>query len=104
MDELKKYIREHIQEDISLTRLSEVTGYNTNYLSRIFRLQTGKTLTEYIAWEKLERIGRLMRDPARNITDIAEETGFRTRTYFNRFMKKWTGKSPKDYRNELLRQ
>lgn len=104
VDELKKYIREHIQEDISLTRLSEVTGYNTNYLSRIFRLQTGKTLTEYIAWEKLERIGSLMRDPARNITDIAEETGFRTRTYFNRFMKKWTGKSPKDYRNELLRQ
>ena len=45
-----------------------------------------------------------MKDPVRNITDIAEETGFRTRTYFNRFMKKWTGKSPKDYRNELLRQ
>ncbi len=102
VEELKKYIKEHVSEDISLTRLSEISGYNTHYLSRIFRAQTGRTLTEYIGQKKLERISELMKDSRLNINDVAEKTGFQTRTYFNRFIKKWTGKSPKDYRAELL--
>ena len=33
VEAVMKYISGHIAEDISLTRLSEVTGYNTCYLS-----------------------------------------------------------------------
>lgn len=102
VEELKKFIQEHISEDISLTRLSEATGYNTSYLSRIFRMQTGETLTEYIGKQKLEKIQELMKDKRLNISDIAEKTGFESRTYFNRFMKKWTGMSPKTYRQNRL--
>ncbi len=102
VEELKAYIKEHVCEDISLTRFSELTGYSTQYLSRIFRMQMGKTLTEYIGQKKMEKISELMHDTKLNINDIAVKSGFQTRTYFNRFIKKWTGKSPKDYRAELL--
>lgn len=104
VEELKTYINEHVSEDISLTRFSELTGYSTQYLSRIFRAQMGRTLTEYIGQKKLEKITELMGDTRLNINDIAKKSGFQTRTYFNRFIKKWTGKSPKDYRAELLRE
>ena len=102
VEALKRYVREHISEDISLTRLSEVTGYNTCYLSRIFRAQTGETLTEYIGKKKMDRIRDLMRDPDLNIGEIAEKTGFLSRTYFNRFVRKYTGMSPKNYQLSLV--
>ena len=104
VQELKKYISDHICEDISLTRLSEVTGYSANYLSRIFRMQTGEKLIEFIGKQKMERIDELMKDSQMDIGEIAEKTGFQSRTYFNRFIKRWTGMSPKDYRKRLRRE
>ena len=96
-----KYIAKHIAEDISLTRLSEVTGYNTCYLSRVFKSQTGVNLSEYIGRKKMECIQALMQDTDLNIGDIADRCGFVSRTYFNRFVRKHTGMSPKDYKMSL---
>lgn len=101
VEALKKYISEHITEDISLTILSEVTGYSTNYLSRIFRAQTGEKLTDFIGKQKMNWIDQLMKDSKMGIGEVAEKAGFQSRTYFNRFIKRWTGMAPKDYRKEL---
>ena len=101
VEALKKYISEHISEDISLTMLSEVTGYSTNYLSRIFRAQTGEKLIDFIGRQKMKWVDHLMKDSKLDIGEIAEKSGFQSRTYFNRFIKRWTGKAPKEYRKEL---
>ena len=101
VDAVKKYVSEHISEDISLTRLSEVTGYNTCYLSRTFKAQTGETITAYVSRKKMERINMLMQEPNLSIGDVAEQSGFLSRTYFNRFVRKHTGMSPKDYKLSL---
>lgn len=42
------YINEHYQEPLSVQALAKRTGYNANYLSRLFHRQTGMALTEYI--------------------------------------------------------
>ncbi len=96
-----EYVAEHIAEDISLTRLSEVTGYNTCYLSRVFKAQIGVNLSEYIGRKKMERIRMLMQNTGLSIGDIAEQSGFVSRTYFNRFVRKHTCMSPRDYRLSL---
>lgn len=101
VDGVKKYVSDHIAEDISLTRLSEVTGYNTCYLSRTFKAQTGETLTEYVSRKKMNQIDMLMQEPNLSIGDVAELSGFLSRTYFNRFVRKHTGMSPKDYKMSL---
>lgn len=101
VEAIMKYIAKHIAEDISLTRLSEVTGYNTCYLSRVFKSQTGVNLSEYIGRKKMECIQALMQDTDLNIGDIADRCGFVSRTYFNRFVRKHTGMSPKDYKMSL---
>ena len=96
VDAVKKYVSSHISEDISLTQLSEVTGYNTCYLSRIFKAQTGETLTEYVGRKKMEQIRKLLQDVDLSIGEVAEKSGFVSRTYFNRFVRKHTGMSPKE--------
>jgi two-component system response regulator YesN len=99
----KEYINAHITEDISLQRLSEVTGYNLSYLSRFFSEKTGEKLTQYIAKRKLECIQALMRNPELSLTDIAEQAGFKTRSYFNRFIKRVAGMTPQKLREEQIK-
>jgi two-component system, response regulator YesN len=100
---LHKYIKENITGDVSLVRLSEVSGYNASYLSRFFKESTGETLNDYICRHKLNKIRELMDDESLNIGDVAAKAGFDSRTYFNRFIKRVTGMSPQEYRGHLPR-
>jgi len=98
VDRMTQYIDQHIEEDLSLTQLSRLTGYNASYLSRVFKQKTGVTVNEYICRQKLVRINAYLADDALSIRDVAARTGFSSRTYFNNFFKRMMGMSPKEYR------
>ena len=98
---LKEYIAAHITEDLSLMQLSQITGYNTSYLSRIFSAETHETLVRYIARKRMALIRKLMLDPSLSLEQIMMITHFNSRSYFNSFIKKETGLSPKKYRAQV---
>ena len=94
-------LKEHLNEDLSLSQISDVTGYNPTYLSRLFKEQTGETLIRYITRKRMDHITMLMKDPQLSMQQIMESAGFTTRSYFNQFIKKETGLTPKQYRMRL---
>lgn len=98
---VKRYVKEHLNQDLSLSQISVVTGYNPTYLSRLFKEQTGETLNRYISRKRMEYIARLMQDPQISMQQIMDAAGFSTRSYFNQFVKKETGLTPKQYRMQL---
>ena len=98
---VKRYVKEHLNQDLSLSQISVVTGYNPTYLSRLFKEQTGETLNRYISRKRMEYIARLMRDPQISMQQIMDAAGFSTRSYFNQFVKKETGLTPKQYRMQM---
>lgn len=98
---VKRYVKEHLNQDLSLSQISVVTGYNPTYLSRLFKEQTGETLNRYISRKRMEYIAQLMRDPQISMQQIMDAAGFATRSYFNQFVKKETGLTPKQYRMQL---
>lgn len=98
---VKRYVKEHLNEDLSLSQISDVTGYNPTYLSRLFKEQTGETLIRYITRKRMDHITMLMKDPQLSMQQIMESAGFTTRSYFNQFIKKETGLTPKQYRMRL---
>lgn len=85
---LREYIQAHLTEDVSLVKLSEITGYNASYLSRFYRENAGETLNDFISGQKIKIIRELMADVKLNIGEISQKTGFESRTSFNRFIKK----------------
>lgn len=95
---IKNYVKDHISQDLSLSQISEVTGYNASYLSRLFREQTRETLIRYVSRKRMEYIASLMKNPELSMQQIQELSGFATRPYFNQFVKKETGCTPKKYR------
>ena len=98
---VKRYVKEHLNQDLSLSQISVVTGYNPTYLSRLFKEQTGETLNRYISRKRMEYIARLMRDPQISMQQIMDAAGFASRSYFNQFVKKETGLTPKQYRMQM---
>jgi AraC-like DNA-binding protein len=101
---LRSYIDAHLTEDISLVKLSEVSGYNASYLSRFFKKVAGETLNSYISRKRLKLVQDLMLDPTLNFCDISRRAGFNSRTYFNRFIRRTTGRSPQQMRDGILSQ
>ena len=97
IDYLLKYIEDHICNDVTLSELSEVSGYSVDYISKLFKLRLGKTPGQYIASKRVELILQLMENNKLSLERIAEMTGFHSRSYFNHFFKRVFGVSPGFY-------
>lgn len=98
---LQKYITEHIAQDVSIPTLARETGYNADYLSRIFRNYAGSTLGQYIANVRLSVIRDMMRNSKNSFDDIAQQVGFCNRSSFNRFVKRCIGMTPREWYHHL---
>lgn len=102
ISKIRNYIGQHISEEISLQSLSEMCGYNTAYLSRLFHKETGQKLSDFIAEQRMDYIKKMMCDRSLTFSDIMERTSFKTRSYFNRFVKRMTSENPQRLREKLL--
>lgn len=75
--------------------------YNGEYLNRIVKKQTGKTILEYGQSIYLEEARQLLSNTDKSISSIIEELGFSNRSHFYRLFKTAFGETPLDYRKRL---
>lgn len=99
-----QYVENNIAGDLSLATLSRIACYNASYLSRLFMEKKGVTLSNYIAQRRMEYIQLWLADETITLNEIAVRTGFESRSYFNRFVKRMTGISPMQLRKNMLTQ
>ncbi|MGO4547065.1 response regulator [Paenibacillus sp. 2TAB23] len=93
-----QYIVDHLDGDLSVTKLAEQVYLNPDYLSRMFKQSKGLTITEYIAALKVQKAKEMLSDPRMLVQDIAKTLGFTSAGYFSRFFKKETGQTPQEFR------
>jgi AraC-like DNA-binding protein len=94
----RKYIEEHAGEELSLTKVAKVVNMNANYLSENFKQVTGVNFVQYIARTRFANACHLLRNSNLRISEIAFAVGFQSLSQFNRVFKKFSGKSPTQYR------
>ncbi|AIQ70315.1 helix-turn-helix domain-containing protein [Paenibacillus graminis] len=97
----KEYIYRHLFEEISLQQLSELSGLNPEYLSQLFKKETGLTLMNYIQWERIEEAKKLLAHSNAPILTIGARLTFYDQSHFIKVFKKHTGVTPKQYRNGI---
>jgi AraC-like DNA-binding protein len=98
---LIRFIASHLNEELSLERLSAEVNLSTFHICRIFKKYTGNTITNYIISNRIEKAKYLLRENT-SIEKISEETGFNSYPYFYKAFKKITGYSPMDYRKTVI--
>lgn len=98
----RKYIEQNSAEKLSLTRVANVVNMNANYLSENFKQVTGLNFVEYVARTRFEKACDLLCYPNRRVSEIAFAVGFQSLSQFNRVFKRFSGKSPTQYRVAAL--
>ncbi|AFC29383.1 YesS [Paenibacillus mucilaginosus 3016] len=96
---IHSYIKGHLKEDLSLTRIAQEVSLNPSYLSRWYKRVTGKGLSDYILEKKIERSKELLLGSSAKMYEISEEVGFSDQHYFFRFFKKAVGCTPQEFRD-----
>ena len=97
---IETYVMNHITEDISLDVLAELVYFNPSYLSRFYKINTGKNISQFIAEAKVIKAKELLKNSNEKIEDISEMLGFKSSGYFTVFLKKHMGMTPTEYRNQ----
>lgn len=77
--------------------------YNGEYLNRIVKKYTGRTINEYGQYLYLEEARRLLIDTNMSISSIITKIGFSNRTHFYRLFEKTYGQTPQSYRSSHLK-
>lgn len=98
---LRHYIEANLDGDLSLTRLSDVVHLTPFYVSRLFKMHTGTSLTDEIAERRIERAKRLLAETHLKIHEVGARIGYDSAPYFTRFFKKMTSLTPQEYRDSL---
>lgn len=100
--QIKQYIAEHMNEDLSLARLAERVYFNPSYLSRLFKQITGTNLLSYINEIRLEKAMELLKNNDLKIHEIAVAVGYESASYFTQFFKRTLKISPQEYRDKMM--
>lgn len=101
IEKINAYIRENISGDLSLTRISRTFHFNNSYLSRLYKINTGRNIMDYINETKYSISRDLLENTDLKINEIALKVGFESPSYFTFFFKKMAKQSPKEFRSQL---
>lgn len=87
--------------DLSLKAHAEFLNVNPSYLSTLFKRETGMTLTDYVNRQRVEHGIFLLNATDMQIQTIAQYCGIPDVNYFTKTFKKFIGKTPKEYRQDI---
>jgi putative ABC transport system permease protein len=93
--------------ELSLGSLAEKLDKHPHELSRIVNEALRKNFNDFINEYRIREVARKMQDPAYDrltLLGIAFDSGFNSKSTFNRTFRQMTGKSPAEYKNDLKKE
>jgi AraC-type DNA-binding domain-containing proteins len=98
------YIYSHIHSRITLRELANRLDLSESYLSKLFVMEVGIPISDYIRERKLERAENMLKFSDYDIADIANYFSFSSQSHFTQAFEKQVGLSPKKYRDLYYRK
>jgi len=92
------YIASHFNEKISLEDLSNETGLHPNYLSMLFKKETGETIRDYLLRNRISVAKSLLSRTEYSFIQISNSLAFNSQSHFTKVFRENTGYTPNQYR------
>ncbi len=95
-------ILQRIDENISLQQAAEEIFISPNYLSRLFKEQTGENFSEFTIRVKMHKAAELLVMPDTKVYEISEYLGYKSLQYFYKLFKRIYFCTPSEYRERAM--
>lgn len=100
--DIDNYINNNYCNRITLDEIANEVHVNSSYLSRTYKLKTGKNLFDVVNIKKIEKSKEYIAKYNKKINEVALLVGFSDSAYFSRVFKKYTGLTPKEFERAEL--
>jgi AraC-like DNA-binding protein len=96
------YIREHLDQDLTLARLGAVVYMSPYHFARLFQRSTGLPPHRFVVRARIDHATTLLAAPELSIARISQVVGFRTPSHFSTVFRRLIGITPREYRAVYL--
>lgn len=90
-----------MQDDLSLNRLSESIAVSDNHISETLSQYLSTNFFHFVNGFRIEEAKKRLHDKEKQVSTIAYEVGFNSKSTFNTAFKKFVGTTPSAYRNQI---
>ena len=98
----KNYIQQHFVEDLNRDVIANALGITSDYFSRLFIREMGRSYSDYLNGLRIDRAKELLLNEAISVGEIALSVGYNNFSYFSSVFKRYTSLTPWQYRQRAL--
>jgi len=95
------FISVNYKSELKLSTVAGIVHMSPQYFSTVFKKLTGSSFVEYVNRLRVNKAAEMLKDTDRKITGIAMECGFNNTATFNESFRKFTGKTPSQFRDHI---
>lgn len=98
--EIQEFVEQQLSSDVSLTAIGDHIFMHPVYISKIYKLETGENLSDYVNRVRMEKAAQILLSTQDKIYEIAACIGYQRAHSFINVFKKHTGLTPQEYRDK----
>ena len=100
VDQACDYVEDNLDRPLNVNSVASALFVNADYLSRVFKNETGTSLKEHIIRRKMDAARMLLTTTELPVSVIASKLGYDNFSYFSQVYRRVMGASPTDERKK----
>ena len=98
VERVKRYVSQNLFNEITRDSLADHIFLNPDYMTRVFKRETGDTISEYIYREKMKLAENMLLHTDLSIGEIAMKIGYSNFSHFSKMFRRHSGMNPNEFR------
>lgn len=95
----QEFTEKNLHHDVSLRVLADHVNLHPTHLSKIYKIQTGEGISDYVFRLRMERACHLLKTTDKKVYEVSMEIGYLDPAYFIKVFKRQFGSTPQEYRD-----
>lgn len=98
LSNVREWVSQNLSSNFTLPDAAKASGTSVSHLSRLYKEQLGISFTDDVNRMRVEKAKWLLINTEDSVDAVWKEVGYETHQHFFRQFKKFTGKTPREYR------